>query len=1764
MQKIKSILLTVLLSLATTAMMAATTNPEAVTALLNRIGGSGTADRFVTIVDESLKSSGKDVFTITAQDGKPCIKGSSTLAVATGINWYLNHYAHVNLAWNHLTTDLSGVTLPVPATDETRTCHADYRYYLNYCTFSYSMSTWTWKRWQEEIDWMALHGINMPLQIVGLDVVWKRLLTEKYGYSEAEANAFVAGPCFQAWWGMNNLEGWGGPNPAWWYERQGQLAGQILGRMRELGMDPVLPGFCGMVPSNFTTKTGIKANNQGGWCGFTRPYILDPSTKAFKDMAANYYKILKEVMGTSVYYSMDPFHEGANVSGIDVDAAYAAIYETMKAANTDIDEKWVIQYWQWGGHQYKVLDKVAKGDLIVLDLFSDAHTHFGEYKGHDAVYCMLDNFGGRTGFFGRLNGIIDGYFNMKAQHSNVKGIGATPEAIEQVPVLYDALFELPWYDSKPDSQTWLADYAVARYGTDNQDAKDAWELLRNSSLNCTSGLQGPMEGVLCARPALQVGSVSSWGGTGIFYDSQDVARAAGKLLGTTLSGDNYDYDLADLSRQALTDYSYYLLQGINEARNSGNTALFNSRKEAFLQLMLDLDDLLNTHSMLQLGRWTQMARGIADEVSGTTTADKDWLELDNARTLITTWGDRNQANGGGLRDYSYRMWAGMLKDYYYPRWKYFFDNNCQGKDWFAMEWAWAHDNSKTYSDQPTGSTADVARQLFAKYFFPVTLDNGKAFYAYRTIDNDVRKTYCPTVNRGSSLDLGLTIPTGTTASFLLDLNADGVISDSETFTSLTTTIPADCATGKVKAQINLSDGTTLAFNVILKDEITTPRTVTVQTEDAAKGTATIKGGGTSVTNTDFVTIVATPAAGYDFVNWTDAAGNVVSQDAEYTYYGAEAATFTAHFIINLWGVPSSDMADYNDVKNYNQYIKTITLEQYGGDAEEIYSAEACPEQFYNVATKVISAAPGGSFTLNWTDGGGLGYTYLSAYIDLNRDGEFNMQNELLAVKGTHNSQSNDPKSGPITVTLPFDMPEGLTHIRLRFDGAWKTGYDATTGAFDAKAKMNRMCYEILVNVEKSAKKAVTVSVETSNVNHGTVDANGQPDTHTYPVGEQVILRCYPKTGYRIDYWKDQFGRRLPASWMEENVVKFYPYDNATISAVFTSTKNLTYNGWTFNYEEMGQGIYITDVMEEGTSTDLDLTQANSIGKELVGVAPQTFRGRTSLTSIALPASCLSLDRFLKTSFSGAGVQDLKLAPETTIPAGTPFHMTLAATTNGASFNEWGSSLLATGDNSFANDFTGGFQLYWAKAGTLTAKVNGSGETRFSTSASSAFTIDFDYDGSTVTLTLQADDKAAETKTFSNVALKDIATFTSSIPAGINVTSLLISDPTLHSKPFEGCTGMLAYTVEPAHPYFSSPDGNLCAKDGSQMLAYAEGKLYERAYVLTNAADNKVAASNPPADADGNLIATGSNGSERVVTTNENTTAASLVRFAKVSGKNEIYHFNSAGYFGGKSDNGGNGQQIEVLVKPEWAGDYTLNQRTPWTTGLSTSVSLGCAGFYVASSAGKFILSNTEPADGNASVWTLTEVKQLTVSVGEDLWTAVCFPVDVVVPATSEATIYKAIALKGEDKMTLTSLPEGTLIKAGEGFLVSTSAAKDVTFDISYLGTATALSDNLLSGATARRTGLTAETFYGLGNKDGVGFFLSTGTQVPANQAYLLRSRIAGSAANGLFFDFITTGISHVQTESLAGQKLYDLQGRRVLSPTRGIYVTEKGERIFIK
>ena len=140
--KFKQFAFTALLvpALALSASAATITNPQSVRDLLNRIGGPGTSEKFVTVVDDTYKSpTGAEMFKISAQSGKPCITGTTLSAVTTGIGWYLNHTANVNLAWNNPYPTLG--TLPTPVGEEEHTTTADYRYYLNYCTFSYSMST---------------------------------------------------------------------------------------------------------------------------------------------------------------------------------------------------------------------------------------------------------------------------------------------------------------------------------------------------------------------------------------------------------------------------------------------------------------------------------------------------------------------------------------------------------------------------------------------------------------------------------------------------------------------------------------------------------------------------------------------------------------------------------------------------------------------------------------------------------------------------------------------------------------------------------------------------------------------------------------------------------------------------------------------------------------------------------------------------------------------------------------------------------------------------------------------------------------------------------------------------------------------------------------------------------------------------------------------------------------------------------------------------------------------------------------------------------------------------------------------------------------------------------------------------------------------------------------------------------------------------------------------------------------------------------------
>ena len=636
--------------------------------LLERID-KGASAKFKT----ELVKSQKDFFELDQQGKKVVVRGNTWVNIASGVNWYLKYYAGIHLSWNQMQATLPAV-LPAVSRKERHETDLTQRYAFNYCTFSYSMAFWDWKRWEQEIDWLALHGVNLPLAIVGEECVWRNMLL-KLGYSEEEVGQFIAGPAFLAWWEMNNLEGWGGPLPLSWYDRQERLQKQILARMKQLGMHPVLPGYCGMVPHDAKEKLHLNVADAGLWNGFQRPANLLPTDPRFAEIATLYYNELTKLFGKADYYSMDPFHESNDDASIDYAKAGEAMMQAMKRVNPKA--VWVIQGWTENPRPAMV-DDMKTGDLLVLDLFSECRPMFGipsiwkrdeGYKQHEWLFCLLENFGANVGLHGRMDQLLDNFYCGKR---NCKGIGFTMEGSENNPVMFELMSELPWRPEKFKKEDWVRQYVKARYGVEDPLIERAWLQLARTIYNCPAGnnQQGPHESIFCGRPTLNNFQASSWSKMKNYYDPSatlDAAQMMNSVAEKYRGNNNFEYDLVDITRQALADQARLQYQRAIADYKAFAGKEFESDYRRFLLMLLMQDKLLGTRSEFRLGHWTEAARNC-----GTTPQEQDLYEW-NARVQITTWGNRYCADTGGLRDYAHKEWQGLLKDFYYVRWESYFE-----------------------------------------------------------------------------------------------------------------------------------------------------------------------------------------------------------------------------------------------------------------------------------------------------------------------------------------------------------------------------------------------------------------------------------------------------------------------------------------------------------------------------------------------------------------------------------------------------------------------------------------------------------------------------------------------------------------------------------------------------------------------------------------------------------------------------------------------------------------------------------------------------------------------------------------------------------------------------------------------------------------------------------------------------------------------------------------------------------------------------------
>lgn len=312
--------------------------------LITRILGAEYVASFEIATCAPDASSGNDVFVLAAGSapGTVSLTGSSGVALASGLGWYLKHTCNASWGWgvNNSGHQMSSVppagALLTPTTPGRFVSPARYRYAFNTCTFGYSFAWYDTARWQQEIDRSALWGINAPLMPIGLEAA-ETAVYASMGVTEAELQAWFTGHSHLPWQRMANIKGIAGPLPAASVAQQAVLGAAVSAMMVAAGMTPVLPGFGGHVPDALRrVKPAANITTSSDWggvgCQFSCDALLQPSDPLFATLGAALNAKVLALFGDGVLepmFNADTFNEESPESG---DEEYLRLWNQVRTA----------------------------------------------------------------------------------------------------------------------------------------------------------------------------------------------------------------------------------------------------------------------------------------------------------------------------------------------------------------------------------------------------------------------------------------------------------------------------------------------------------------------------------------------------------------------------------------------------------------------------------------------------------------------------------------------------------------------------------------------------------------------------------------------------------------------------------------------------------------------------------------------------------------------------------------------------------------------------------------------------------------------------------------------------------------------------------------------------------------------------------------------------------------------------------------------------------------------------------------------------------------------------------------------------------------------------------------------------------------------------------------------------------------------------------------------------------------------------------------
>jgi alpha-N-acetylglucosaminidase len=670
---------------------------------------------------------GHQVYEVTASRGRVEIKGSSGVALSRGVYMYLREACNAMITWSgrHL-------SLPTRFPDFTpRRVVCPYRFvqYYNVCCYGYSTPFWHWERWERELDWMALHGVTMPLAMEGQEAIWQGVWTS-LGVTQAELDRFSTGPGHLPWHRMGNLDNFDGPLPQGWIKQKQALQAKILARMRELGMTPVVPAFSGFVPQGFKrvypqarTFTSIWDRNMPR---ASRTFILHPSEADwYKEIGKRFIREYHNAFGPAEYYLADTFNElqvpvSAEHRNEELAQFARTVYEGILAGNPN--GTWVMQGWLfsndakfWDNQSIAAfLSTVPNDRMLILDYLGDAEsgkeetdwTARNQWRKHQAYFGKLwingalHNFGGNNNVKGHLPlvALQPAQVLASPDKGNLAGWGMDPEGIENNEAVFELMTDMGWSEKAIDLKTWIAAYCHARYGGYPPVMEEAWSLLLESVY--TRPRAGNSGHAWQARPSLEPVALNVECGPVFQQAVERFLSCAAQLQSSQL----YRNDLIELVAQSAGGSVDRRLAAACAAHKAGQADSRDRKAEQAMEMLLRIDALMNLRVDRRLETWTGDARrwGSAPDEAAYYDA--------NARRLVTFWG------WGSLGDYASRVWGGLIRDYYVGRWRAWFRSLQQNQPLTAAsldlwEETWLSSPYQPSAPLPVADLAGEARRM---------------------------------------------------------------------------------------------------------------------------------------------------------------------------------------------------------------------------------------------------------------------------------------------------------------------------------------------------------------------------------------------------------------------------------------------------------------------------------------------------------------------------------------------------------------------------------------------------------------------------------------------------------------------------------------------------------------------------------------------------------------------------------------------------------------------------------------------------------------------------------------------------------------------------------------------------------------------------------------------------------------------------------------------------------------------------------------------